>query len=117
MQNDNIVWARSVLAVYRQAATEAARPDLDAVLRQRLIDDLARDGELFAAHERMETLWRDGFGGTEENVRAALRPLAETALLCDPDSPMRALVEFAAEEIAFLFEDAGVDGGAADDAP
>ena len=114
MQNGNIVWVRSLLAVYRQAATEAVRPDLDAALRQRLIEDLAGIHALFAAHERIETLWRDGFGGAEDNVRAALRPLADTALLCDPNSPMRALVEFAAEEIAFLFEDAGVEDGADD---
>ncbi len=109
MENDNIVWARSILAVYRQAALEVARADVDAGLRQRLVDELTRVHSVFAAHERMETLWREGFGGTEDRVRAALRPLAETALLCDPNSPMRALVEFAAEEIAFLFEDAGPD--------
>ena len=101
----SIVWVRSVLAVYRQAAVEAARDDIDAAQRRRVLDELARIHGLFAAHEDIDVLWRQGFGGSEERARAAFRPLIEAALAGDAGSPMRALAEFAAEEIAFLFED------------
>jgi hypothetical protein len=100
----SIVWVRSLLSVYRQAAIESARPDMDPARRQTLLEELGRVHVLFAAHDDLDALWRS-FGGIEAGVRAALRPLGEASLACDPNSPMRALIEFAAEEIAYLFEE------------
>jgi hypothetical protein len=98
------MWVRSLLAVYRQAALDATREGVAPVARQQLIEELGRIHILLAVHEELEGLWRDGFGGTEAGVRMALAPLVESALRCSPDTPMRAVVEFAAEEIAALFE-------------
>ena len=103
-KSQNMIWVRSLLSVYRQAAIEAARPDVDASRRQTLLDELGRVHVLFASHDDLDGLWR-AFGGIESGLRAALRPLGEAALACDPTSPMRALVEFAVEEIAFLFDE------------
>lgn len=103
-KSQSTIWVRSLLSVYRQAAIEAARPNVDASRRQILLDELGRVHVLFAAHDDVDALWR-AFGGIESGVRAALRPLGEAALACDPDTPMRALIEFACEEIAFLFDD------------
>ena len=106
----SIVWVRSLLSVYRQAAIEAARPELDASRRQTLLDELGRVHVLFASHDNLNDLWR-AFGGIESGLRAALRPLGEAALACDPNSPMRALVEFAVEEFAFLFDEDNDEAG------
>ena len=75
----NIIWARSLLSVYRQAAIEAARPDVDASRRQTLLDELGRVHVLFASHDNLDDLWQRAFGGIESGLRAALRPLSEAA--------------------------------------
>jgi hypothetical protein len=76
----------------------------DPGARRQILQELERVHQLFADHEAFGALWRDGFGGSEAGVRAALSPLVESALACAPDSPLPALVGFAAEEIAFVFE-------------
>ncbi len=105
MAEGSIVWVRSLLAVYRQAAVDAAREGNDPAARQQVIRELGNVHARLAPHEEIGALWREAFGGSEEGIRAALAPLVESALLCDPASPIRALAEFAAEEIAFLFEE------------
>ena len=104
MQSASIVWVRSLLAVYRQAALDVTREGVDPAARRGVLEELGRVHLLLATHEELEALWRDGFGGTEAGVRTALTPLVESTLRCNPDSPMRAMVEFAAEEIAALFD-------------
>ena len=105
MKDSSIVWVRSLLAVYRQAAVEATREGVDTATRQGVITELGNLHARFTPHEQIEALWQEAFGGSEEGIRSALAPLVEAALRCDPASPIRALAEFAAEEIAFLFED------------
>ncbi len=105
MAEGNIVWVRSLLAVYRQAAVDAAQEGIDPAMRQRVLAELASVHALITPHEEIGALWREAFGGSEDGVRSALAPLVEGALLCDPASPIRALAEFAAEEIAFVFEE------------
>lgn len=103
-QTEGIVWVRSLLSVYRQAAVEAARPEIDPAARGELLDALGQVHALFTPHEDLPALWRDGFGGSENGIREALSPLVSAAARCNSESPMRALAEFAAEEIAFLFD-------------
>ena len=102
--SESIVWVRSFLAVYRQAAVDATKEGTDAAARQQLVEELGRTQTLFAAHEELDDLWRKGFGGAESGVRTVFGPLIAAALACAPASPIRALVEFAAEEIASLFD-------------
>jgi hypothetical protein len=100
METQGILWVRSVLAVYRQAAVDAAREGIDPQARAELIESLGQAHTRFTAHEELDALWRQGFGGSETGVRGVFAPLVAAALACNPDSPIRALVEFAAEEIA-----------------
>lgn len=108
----NFIWVRSLLAIYRQAARDAACDDATAETRQRMQDALDGVHHRFSAQDDLESLWRDVFGASENGVRAALAPLAMAAEACSPESPMRALVEFAAEEIAFFFDGQGAGEGA-----
>lgn len=105
MGSDSIIWVRSLLAVYRQAVVDVTGEGTDLAVRPRVAEELGRFQASIAAHEELESLWHEGFGGSEAGVRAALAPLIEAALLCNPDSPMRALVEFAAEEMAAVFDE------------
>lgn len=105
MSDTSVVWVRSLLAVYRQAAIEIARDQTGMTARARVLEALADVQRAFAAHEDLGSLWREVFGGSEEGVRAVFAPLVEAARDCDPESAMRALVEFAAEEIATLFDE------------
>ena len=105
MENMSVVWVRSLLAVYRQAAINIARDQTGMTARTRVLEALAGIQAALAAHEDLGSLWREVFGGSEEGVRAVFAPLIEAARDCDPESAMRALVEFAAEEIAALFEE------------
>lgn len=98
------IWVRSLLAVYRQAAQDASRDNVTPEARRQLIDRLAEVHTRFAAYEDVEPLWRD-MGASETNIRTLFGPLVEAARACDPGTPIGALVEFAAEEMAFAFEE------------
>jgi hypothetical protein len=102
---ESLVWVRSLLSVYRQIVIDVTCEDIDLAARRRVVQELERVHQLFAEHEAIETLWHAGFGGSEAGVRAALAPLVESALACSPGSPLPALAGFAAEEIAFMFEE------------
>ena len=102
--SESLVWVRSLLSIYRQIALDVTAEGVDPASRRRVLQELERVHQLFSEHEAVDSLWRDGFGGSEAGARAALAPLVESALACTPASPLPALVGFAAEEIAFLFE-------------
>ena len=107
METASTIWVRSLLAVYRQAAVDIAREQPVMTARTRVLEALAGIQSALAAHEDLGSLWREVFGGSEAGVRVFFAPLVEAALDCDPESAMRALVEFAAEEIGALFDEAG----------
>lgn len=107
MRESSVVWVRSLLAVYRQAAIDITREQTGMTARARVLEALAGIQSALAAHEDLGSLWREVFGGSEAGVRSAFAPLVEAARECDPESAMHALVEFAAEEIAALFEEDG----------
>lgn len=100
----SIVWVRSLLAVYRQALLDATRDDVSAEARLRLVEAVTQAQTLIARHETLESLWK-ALGGSEAGVRSAFAPLVAAARECRPDSSIGALVDFAAEEIAFLFDE------------
>jgi hypothetical protein len=102
---DSLVWVRSLLSVYRQVAVDVTGEGVDPAARRRVMEEWERVHQLFTDHEALGLLWREGFGGSEVGVRAALAPLVDSALACAPGSPLPALAGFAAEEIAFLFEE------------
>lgn len=99
------VWVRSLLAVYRQAAVDLVQEQIQPAAQRQVLEALTAIQTQLAGQEDLGGLWRDVFGASEAGVRSVFAPLVEAALLCHPESAMRALVEFAAEELAALFED------------
>ena len=97
------IWIRSLLAVYRQAAQDASQEGIDTAARRYLMERLGEVHARLAAYEDVEPLWRD-LGASEANIRTLFAPLTEAARACNPGTPIAALVEFAAEEMAFAFE-------------
>jgi hypothetical protein len=103
-EKDCFLWVRSLLAVYRQVAHEVVRDEARIDERLKLVQALDEFHRLLTAYETSGALWREGFKGTEAGVRAVLAPLIAAGLECRADSPLRAMAEFAAEEIAFAFD-------------
>jgi hypothetical protein len=103
-EKDGFLWVRSLLAVYRQVAHEVTHDEVSQEGRLKLVRALDEFHRLLTVYETSGALWSEGFAGTEEGVRAVLAPLIAAGLECRQDSPLRAMAEFAAEEIAFAFD-------------
>jgi len=110
MASDSLVWVRSLLSIYRRIAIDVTGEGVDPVARRRVLQELERVHQLFAEHEALGSLWRDGFGGSEAGVRTSLAALVESVLACAPSSALPALVGFAAlVQILFLRRASAVD--------